>query len=149
MGIAHDVCGKVIVAAHADELPRLEDSASAEKPMASPACDSLALRSCATSSHTPWLASPGGAVDRNHGLCEGVREICGVDFARSGTVITSAVATGIRRQPNEIVVETSRGAFSATALINCAGPLQRPHQPHGRRRTGCHNHPVPWASTMT
>ena len=51
-------------------------------------------------------------------MCEKYAELIS---ARSGTVITSAVATGIRRQPNEIVVETSRGAFSATALINCAG----------------------------
>jgi L-2-hydroxyglutarate oxidase LhgO len=41
--------------------------------------------------------------------------------ARGGTVLTSAAATGIRRGTSEIVVETSRGAFSTTALINCAG----------------------------
>jgi L-2-hydroxyglutarate oxidase LhgO len=41
--------------------------------------------------------------------------------ARGGTVLTSAAATGIRRSASEVVVETSRGAFSTTSLINCAG----------------------------
>lgn len=35
--------------------------------------------------------------------------------------MTSAAATGIRRLADEIVVETTRGAFSTSALINCAG----------------------------
>ena len=51
-------------------------------------------------------------------MCEKYAELIS---ARGGTVLTSAAATGIKRMPNEIVVETSRGAFSTTALINCAG----------------------------
>src|ERR1700687_2234613 len=35
--------------------------------------------------------------------------------------MTSAAATGIRPLANEIVVETTRGTFSTSALINCAG----------------------------
>jgi L-2-hydroxyglutarate oxidase LhgO len=41
--------------------------------------------------------------------------------ARGGTILTSARVRGIRRLSEEIVVETSRGAFSTNALINCAG----------------------------
>jgi len=41
--------------------------------------------------------------------------------ANGGTVRTNAPAIGIRRMPDEIAVETSQGAFSTSALINCAG----------------------------
>jgi L-2-hydroxyglutarate oxidase LhgO len=51
-------------------------------------------------------------------VCEKFAELIS---ARGGTVLTSAAATGIRRLPSEVVVETPRGAFSASALINCAG----------------------------
>jgi (S)-2-hydroxyglutarate dehydrogenase len=51
-------------------------------------------------------------------VCEKYAELIS---ARGGTVLTSAAATGIRQMADEIVVETSKGAFSTTSLINCAG----------------------------
>src|SRR5260370_1005022 len=41
--------------------------------------------------------------------------------AQGGTILTSAEVTNIYRRPDEIVVQTQRGAFSANYLINCAG----------------------------
>src|SRR5258708_18493811 len=41
--------------------------------------------------------------------------------AGGGEILTSAAATGIKRKSDEIVVETPRGGFSASWLINCAG----------------------------
>ncbi len=41
--------------------------------------------------------------------------------AGGGEILTSAAATGIERRSSEIVVKTSRGDFSASWLINCAG----------------------------
>ena len=38
-----------------------------------------------------------------------------------GIVLTSALVTGLKHLSDEIVVETSRGAFTTTSLINCAG----------------------------
>jgi L-2-hydroxyglutarate oxidase LhgO len=121
-GIAHDVCGKVIVAAHADELPRLEELRKRGE-----ANGLTGLRLIGPEElrdiepHATGLQAlvvPSTGITDYAKVCEKYAELIS---ARSGTVITSAVATGIRRQPNEIVVETSRGAFSATALINCAG----------------------------
>src|SRR6202795_2497663 len=51
-------------------------------------------------------------------MCEKYAELIS---PRGGAVLISAAATGIRRLASEIVVETSRGAFSTSALINCAG----------------------------
>jgi L-2-hydroxyglutarate oxidase len=51
-------------------------------------------------------------------VCEKYAELIS---ANGGVVLTSAAALHIKRLQNEIVVETSRGAYSATALINCAG----------------------------
>jgi L-2-hydroxyglutarate oxidase LhgO len=41
--------------------------------------------------------------------------------AAGGTILTSTLVTGLKRLTDEIMVETSRGAFSTTSLINCAG----------------------------
>jgi len=40
---------------------------------------------------------------------------------QGGSILTSAAVTGIKRLSHEIVIETARGAFSTTSLINCAG----------------------------
>ena len=64
------------------------------------------------------LVVPSTGITDYAKVCEKYAELIS---ARGGTVLTSAAATGIRRLPSEIVVETSRGAFSTTALINCAG----------------------------
>jgi len=41
--------------------------------------------------------------------------------ANGGTVLTSTAAKRIRRSPQEIVVESSKGAYTTAGLINCAG----------------------------
>jgi L-2-hydroxyglutarate oxidase LhgO len=41
--------------------------------------------------------------------------------AAGGTILTSTLVTSLKRRTDEIIVETSRGAFSTTSLINCAG----------------------------
>src|ERR1700686_5452696 len=121
-GIAHEVCGKVIVATHAEELPRLEElrrrgeaNGLAGLRMIGPG----ELREIEP--HAKGLQAllvPSTGITDYAKLCEKYAELIS---ARGGTVLTSAAATGIRRLAGEIVVETSRGAFSTSALINCAG----------------------------
>jgi L-2-hydroxyglutarate oxidase len=41
--------------------------------------------------------------------------------AHAGNILTSTAVTDIKRRPDEILVETARGVFSTTSLINCAG----------------------------
>ncbi len=121
-GIAHEVCGKVIVATDREELPRLEElrrrgeaNGLSGLRMIGPE-DLREIEPHATGIQA--LVVPSTGITDYAKVSEKYAELIS---ARGGTVLTSAAATGIRRLPSEIVVETSRGAFSTTALINCAG----------------------------
>jgi (S)-2-hydroxyglutarate dehydrogenase len=121
-GIAHNVCGKVIVATQADELPRLEElrrrgEANGLTGLRLIGPEELReIEPHATGLRALWVPSTG--VTDYARVCEKYAELIS---AGGGTVLTSAAATGIRRLGNEIVVETSKGAFAADSLINCAG----------------------------
>ncbi len=121
-GIAHSVCGKVIVATQVDELPRLE-----ELRMRGAANGLTGLRLIGPeelreiephASGLKALVVPSTGITDYAVVCEKYAELIS---ARGGEVLTSAAATGVRRMTNEIVVETRKGAFSTNALINCAG----------------------------
>jgi L-2-hydroxyglutarate oxidase len=121
-GIAYEVCGKVIVATHADELPRLEELRKRGE-----ANGLTGLRMIGPEElkeiepHAAGLRAlvvPATGITDYAVVCEKYAELIST---AGGTVLTSAAATGIRRTANEIVVETSRGAFSTDSLINCAG----------------------------
>jgi (S)-2-hydroxyglutarate dehydrogenase len=121
-GIPHNVCGKVIVATHADELPRLEELRKRGE-----ANGLIGLRLIGPeelreiephASGLRALVVPSTGVTNYALVCEKYAELIS---AGGGTVLLSAAATGILRMPDEIVVETSRGVFSTNALINCAG----------------------------
>lgn len=120
--LPYEVCGKVVVATEADELPRLEElrkrgEANGLKGMRLVGPEELRE----IEPHAAGLQAlvvPSTGITNYATVCEKYAELIS---ASGGTVLTSAAATGIKRMPNEIVVETSRGAFSTTALINCAG----------------------------
>ena len=121
-GIPHKVCGKVIVAASEAELPRLEELRQRGQ------ANGLAgLRLIGTeelreiephASGLRALVVPSTGVTDYVAVCEKYAELVS---AQGGTIHTSAAVTGLKRLSAEIVVETSRGEFSTTWLINCAG----------------------------
>jgi len=120
--IPHEVCGKVVVATEPDELPRLEELRRRGE-----ANGLTGLRKIGPEElkeiepHAAGLQAlvvPSTGITNYAGVCEKYAELIS---ARGGTILTSAAATGIHRTPGEIVVETKRGEFSTTALINCAG----------------------------
>jgi L-2-hydroxyglutarate oxidase len=121
-GIAHNVCGKVIVATHADEIPRLEELRKRGE-----ANGLTGLRLIGPEElreiepHATGLKAlvvPATGITDYAVVSEKYAELIS---AGGGTVLTSAAVTGIRRGANEIVVETARGAYSTDSLINCAG----------------------------
>jgi L-2-hydroxyglutarate oxidase len=121
-GIAHNVCGKVIVATLADELPRLEElrrrgeaNGLAGLRLIGPE-ELREIEPHATGLQA--LVVPSTGVTDFALVCEKYAELIS---ARGGTVLTSAAAIGIQRTADEIVIETSKGAFAADWLINCAG----------------------------
>src|SRR5277367_4566705 len=120
-GIAHEVCGKVIVATREDELPRLEELRRRGE-----ANGLTGLRMIGPEElreiepHTTGLQAlvvPSTGITDYARVCEKYAELIS---AAGSAVLTSAAVTGIRRA-NEIVVETSKGAFAAGSVINCAG----------------------------
>jgi L-2-hydroxyglutarate oxidase len=121
-GIAHDICGKVIVATHTDELARLEELRQRGE-----ANGLTGLRLIGPEElreiepHAAGLKAlvvPSTGITDYAAVCEKYAQLIS---AGGGTVLTRAAATTIRRTATEIVVESSRGAFSADSLINCAG----------------------------
>jgi len=121
-GIAHEVCGKVIVAIHADELPRLDDLRKRGEANGLTGLRLIGpeeLREIEPhASGLQALVVPSTGITDYAVVCEKYAELIS---ASGGTIFTSAAAIGVRRLSNEIVVETSRGAFATTSLINCAG----------------------------
>ena len=121
-GIAHEVCGKVVVATHTDELPRLEELQ--RRGEANGLTGLRMIRPEELREIEPHAAGlkalfvPSTGITNYAAVCERYAELI---TRGGGTVMTSAAVTGIRRMAGEIVVETRRGAFSASALINCAG----------------------------
>jgi L-2-hydroxyglutarate oxidase LhgO len=121
-GIPYEVCGKVIVATRSEELPGLEELRQRGE-----ANGLVGLRLIGPEElreiepHASGLRAllvPSTGITDYAVVCEKYAELIS---AAGGTVLTSAAATGIRRDTNEIVVETPRGAFSTNSLINCAG----------------------------
>jgi L-2-hydroxyglutarate oxidase len=121
-GIAHEVCGKVIVATREDELAGLEElrrRGEANGLQGTRLIGPEELREIEP--HATGLRAlvvPSTGITDYAKVCEKYAELI---TARGGAILTSAAAIGIRRAAGEIVVETTRGAYSTTSLINCAG----------------------------
>lgn len=121
-GVPYQVCGKVIVATQQAELPRLEELKKRGELNGLSGLrliDSAELREIEP--HAAGLQAllvPSTGVTDYAAVCEKYAEL----ITRQGaTVRCSAPAQAIKRSANGIVVETPQGAFSASALINCAG----------------------------
>jgi L-2-hydroxyglutarate oxidase LhgO len=121
-GIPHQVCGKVIVATHEEEFPRLEELRRRGE-----ANGLTGLRSIGPEElreiepHVSGLRAlvvPSTGITDYAAVCNQYAKII---TERGETILTSAEVKGIQRHGDEITVETSRGDFSAKSLINCAG----------------------------
>lgn len=121
-GIPHSICGKVIVATSQDELQPLEElrrrgeaNGVAGVRLIGPA----ELRDLEPyASGLAALFVPSTAVTDYVAVCGKYAELT---VERGGFILTSAEVLGIKRERDEIVVETRRGAFSTDYFINCAG----------------------------
>jgi L-2-hydroxyglutarate oxidase LhgO len=121
-GIPHNVCGKVIVATDEEELPRLEElrkrgEANGLTGLRLIGFEELReLEPAATGLQA--LVVPSTGVTDYALVCEKYAQLI---VASGGMVRTSVAVTSIKRSAQEIVVETSKGPFATSAVINCAG----------------------------
>jgi (S)-2-hydroxyglutarate dehydrogenase len=121
-GIPHQVCGKVIVATHEQEFPRLEELRHRGEANGLTGLRSIGpeeLRQIEPhASGLRALVVPSTGITDYAAVCDKYAELIS---ARGGTVRTSNAVVGLKRTSDEIVVETNHGAFSSRSLINCAG----------------------------
>lgn len=121
-GIAHERCGKLVVATREDELPRLDELE--RRGQANGLIGLQRLRAEQIREHEPhavgiaalWVPETGivdyPAVARAYG-----KRI----QALGGEVWTGARLLGVRRDGGNLVAETTRGAVTCELLVNCAG----------------------------
>jgi L-2-hydroxyglutarate oxidase len=120
--IPHQICGKVIVATHEEEFPRLEElrrRGEANGLFGLQMIGPEQLREVEPhASGLRALIVPSTGITDYAMVCEKYAELIRV---QGGTILTSTPVTGLRNLTDELVVETSGAAFSTTYLINCAG----------------------------
>jgi L-2-hydroxyglutarate oxidase LhgO len=121
-GIPHNVCGKVIVATGEEELPRLEELRKRGEANGLTGLRLIGLQELRElEPHAAVLQAllvPSTGVTDYAVVCEKYAQLI---VANGGIVQTSTTVTGIKRSAQEIVVETSKGAFATSSVINCAG----------------------------
>jgi L-2-hydroxyglutarate oxidase len=116
------ICGKLIVATKAEEVPRLKSLF--ERGQAN-GIGGLKLLSVEQAREiephcggVAWLRVPGTGITDYVAVCEKYAELIAL---QGGIVTTGTKVTGMRRSNGEVTVETSRGSFATKYAINCAG----------------------------
>ena len=67
------------------------------------------------------LAVPSTAITDYAKVCDKFAEL----IVARGEIALSTKVTGLKRNPQEVIVQTDRGEFVAKAIINCAGLFER------------------------
>jgi len=121
-GIAHERCGKLVVATTAAELPRLEalearGRANGLKGLQRLAGDEIAATEPHARGVAALLVPETGIVDYGEVAAAFAREVVAAD----GRIVTAARVRGVRRRGSEQVLETTAGAFAARGIVACAG----------------------------
>jgi len=120
-GVAHELCGKVVVAAEALELPALEriHERARQNGVACERIDAARLRTLEP--HAAGVAAlhvPETGIVDYVGFCARLaHEIRG----RGGEVRTRALVTAVRRDGPRVIVESTTGVAAAKVVVNCAG----------------------------
>jgi L-2-hydroxyglutarate oxidase len=120
--IPHQVCGKVIVAVHQQEFPRLEELRRRGEVNGLTGLQMIGpeqlreIEPCASGLRA--LVVPSTGITDYALVCEKYAELI---RAQGGTILTSTAVTGLRHLTSEVGVETSGPSFSTNYLINCAG----------------------------
>lgn len=120
--IAYRICGKVIVATHEEELPRLQmlfERGQANGLHGLRILDPDQIRELEP--HCRGLRGlhvPETGITDYAAVCEKYAELVA---AQGGVVSTATKVKALVRHAGETAIETTRGAFAARYVINCAG----------------------------
>jgi L-2-hydroxyglutarate oxidase LhgO len=135
-GVPHEICGKLVVAAAEEELPRLQDLFGRGKQNGLEGLQMLGPREMREiEPHVGGIAAlrvPQEGIVDYKAVC---KALVGEIARQGGRVVTRARADRLRRTPGGWVVHTPAGDFEAEALVNCAGlHSDRVSQLAGERR---------------
>src|SRR3954462_4258501 len=119
--IPFDLCGKIIVAVEECEMPRMELLLE-RGPQNGVVCNRITPEQIRElEPHCVGLAGihipEAGVVDYG----QVAQRLAAIVGERGSRVVTSAKATGIRRDSARAIVETTAGEFAAKQVVNCAG----------------------------
>lgn len=121
-GIPYQLCGKVIVAASEDEIPRLQ--ALFERGQSNGIADLKMLQATELREIEPHCGGLRGLRVPGTGITDYAavsRKYAELIAKHGGTIQTGTRVTGVSSRAKEIVVETTRGPVSTKYLVNCAG----------------------------
>ena len=119
--IPHDLCGKLIVATSADELPGLNELLRRGIANGVPGVrmvDAAEIREIephASGIQGIWV--PGTGITDYALVCNKMAEL----VREKATLQLKAEVRGLRRQDNKTVIQTNAGDFLASYVVNCAG----------------------------
>lgn len=121
-GIPYRICGKVIVAATADELPRLEDLRQRGE------ANGISGLRMLTPEELREIEPHCGGVRALHVPGTGITDYVAVSekyaelsTSQGGEIRTGCAVRGVSKSSQELAIETSAGAFQTRFAINCAG----------------------------
>ena len=120
-GIAHEVCGKVIVATSQQELPLLENlyTRGLENGLNVSKLDAEGVKE-----HEPHVQAIAGLYVPSTGIVD-YKQIClklaDLVKQRGGDLFLNTKVTNIVQGSSRVVIETTQGPFETSFIINCAG----------------------------
>jgi (S)-2-hydroxyglutarate dehydrogenase len=120
--IPHEICGKVIVATHDGELPRLQELRRRGEANGLTGLRFLGREELQEiEPHAGGLRAlfvPSTGITDYAAVCGKYAELIA---AQGGSILTSTAVVGLKPRPHEVVVQTVRGEFNSASIINCAG----------------------------
>lgn len=120
-GIAHSVCGKLIVATDEKEIPRLHTLYERATANGAP---SRLLTKEESKEYEPHVAAIGALRVESTGIidyAEVSRTLARLAAENGATLLPSTSAVGIERRGERVIVEHTAGEVEGDLLINCAG----------------------------
>jgi (S)-2-hydroxyglutarate dehydrogenase len=120
--LKHEVCGKVIVATSGAEIPRLK--MLFERGQANGLTGLRMLQADQLREIEPHCSGLQGLLVPSTGITDYAavsRKYAEIIGTQGGTISTGTEVQKVIRQGSEMIVETTRGAFTARSVINCAG----------------------------
>jgi L-2-hydroxyglutarate oxidase len=121
-GIPHEVCGKLVVAATPDEIPRLNDLFARGQQNGLSRLRKLGVEEMREiEPHVGGVAAirvPEEGIVDYPAVCNTLMRCLA---AMNGKVVTQAAVTGLRRKGAQWIAETAAGDFESDYIVNCAG----------------------------